>query len=89
MMSYTIKAKKGASHDFKKIKGTYLEENFLSVIKQLKEDPYENNQSLEKLVPPIRGFYSRRINVQHRVVYKVDDEKKEVLICSAWGGHYE
>ena len=33
-------------------------------------------------------FYSRRINVQHRVVYKVDDEKKEIVIYSAWG-HYE
>lgn len=87
-MSYTIKSKKGARRDFKKIKGTYLEKNFLSVIKQLKEDPYEDNQSFEKLVPPIKEFYSRRINVQHRVVYKVDDEKKEVIIYSAWG-HYE
>lgn len=87
-MSYTIKSKKGARHNFKKIKGTYLEENFLEIIKQLKENPYENNQSFEKLVPPIKGFYSRRINVQHRVVYKVNEERKEVVIYSAWG-HYE
>ncbi len=79
-MSYTIKSKKDTRRDFKKIKGTYLEESFLAIIKQLKEKPYQSNQSFEKLVPPIKGFYSRRINVQHRVVYKVDEEKKEVSI---------
>lgn len=87
-MSYTVKSKKGARRDFKKIKGTYLEADFLLIIKQLKENPYQNNQSFEKLVPPIKGFYSRRINVQHRVVYKVNEKKKEVVIYSAWG-HYE
>lgn len=87
-MSYSIKSKRGARRDFKKIKGTYLEKNFLEIIKQLKNNPYEGNQSFEKLVPPIKGFYSRRINVQHRVVYKVNEEAKEVLIYSAWG-HYE
>lgn len=87
-MSYTVKAKKGARRDFKKIKGTYLEENFLEIIKQLKINPYLNNQSFEKLVPPIKEFYSRRINVQRRVVYKVNEDKKEIVIYSAWG-HYE
>lgn len=87
-MSYSIKSKKGARRDFKKIKGTYFEKNFLEIIKQLKNNPYEGNQSFEKLVPPIKGFYSRRINVQHRVVYKVNEETKEVIIYSAWG-HYE
>ncbi|QWS05279.1 Txe/YoeB family addiction module toxin (plasmid) [Limosilactobacillus reuteri] len=87
-MNYAIKVKSGAKRDLKKIKGSYLEKNFLEIIAQLKENPYQNNQSFEKLVPPIKGFYSRRINVQHRVVYKVNEEKKEVVIYSAWG-HYE
>ncbi len=87
-MNYSIKSKKGARRDFKKIKGTYLEKNFLDIIKQLEINPYEDNQSFEKLIPPIKGFYSRRINVQHRVVYKVNEEAKEVIIYSAWG-HYE
>lgn len=87
-MSYKVKSKKGARRDFKKIKGTYLEKSFLAIIKQLKENPYEDNQSFEKLVPPIKGFYSRRINVQHRVVYRINEEEKEVVIYSAWG-HYE
>ncbi|PWT37199.1 Txe/YoeB family addiction module toxin [Limosilactobacillus reuteri] len=87
-MSYTIKSKKGARRDFKKIKGTYLEKSFLEIINQLKSNPYKDNQSFEKLVPPIKGFYSRRINVQHRVVYKVNEEEKKVIIYSAWG-HYK
>lgn len=88
MSSYTIKVKKGAKKDLKKIKGTYLEKSFFEIIEQLRKNPYQNNQSFEKLVPPIRGFYSRRINVQHRVVYKVDEEEKMVIIYSTWG-HYE
>lgn len=86
-MSYTIKSKKSARKDFKKIKGTYLEKSFLEIIDQLRENPYSNNQSFEQLVPPIKGFYSRRINVLHRVVYKVDESHKKVIIYSAWG-HY-
>lgn len=87
-MSYAIRSKKGARRDFKKIKGTYLEKNFLGIIEQLRDNPYKENQSFEKLVPPIKGFYSRRINVQHRVVYKINEETKEVIIYSAWR-HYE
>lgn len=87
-MSYTIKVKSSAKRDLKKIKGSYLEKSFLEIIEQLKQNPYQKNQSFEKLVPPIKDFYSRRINVQHRVVYKVNEENKTVVIYSAWG-HYE
>lgn len=87
-MSYAIKVKSSAKRDLKKIKGSYLEKSFLEIIEQLKQNPYQKNQSFEKLVPPIKGFYSRRINVQHRVVYKVNEENKTVVIYSAWS-HYE
>lgn len=87
-MSYSIRVKKGAKRDLKKIKGTYLEKSFLKIIEQLQQDPFSPNQSFEKLVPPIKGFYSRRINVQHRVVYKVDEVHKKVIIYSAWS-HYQ
>lgn len=87
-MSYSIRIKKGAKKDLKKIKGTYLEDSFREIIAQLRENPFADNQSFEKLIPPIAGFYSRRINVQHRVVYKVDKIAQKVIIYSAWG-HYE
>lgn len=64
--------KSSVKKDLKKIKNTH----FLKIIKLLNENPYNNNHSFEKLISPIKGFNSRRINVQHRVVY------------SAYG-HYE
>ena len=65
-----------------------MKKNFLEVVKQLKENPFEDNQSFKKLQPPIAGKYSRRMNIQHRVVYTVDKENKVVKIWSAWS-HYE
>lgn len=87
-MTYTIKVKTQAKKDLKKLKGSSLEANFLEIIQVLTQNLYAAGQSFEKLVPPIKGFYSRRINRQHRVVYRVDQSKKEVIIYSAYS-HYE
>ncbi|MCT2872236.1 Txe/YoeB family addiction module toxin [Limosilactobacillus fermentum] len=87
-MSYAIKLKRSANKDLKKIKESYLEKSFLQIIEQLRKDPLAPNQGFEKLVPPIKGFYSRRINIQHRLVYKVDQDTQTVIIYSAWS-HYE
>ncbi|HCX8987710.1 TPA: Txe/YoeB family addiction module toxin, partial [Staphylococcus aureus] len=51
-------------------------------------DPYKITQSFEKLEPKYLERYSRRINLQHRVVYTIDDRNKVVLILSAWS-HYD
>lgn len=83
-MSYAIKLKRSANKDLKKIKESYLEKSFLQIIEQLRKDPLAPNQGFEKLVPPIKGFYSRRINIQHRLVYKVDQDTQTVIIYSAW-----
>ncbi|MEF2721883.1 MAG: Txe/YoeB family addiction module toxin [Limosilactobacillus fermentum] len=83
-MSYAIKLKRSANKDLKKIKESYLEKSFLQIIEQLCKDPLTPNQGFEKLVPPIKGFYSRRINIQHRLVYKVDQDTQTVIIYSAW-----
>lgn len=53
-----------------------------------KYDPYQQSQSFEKSHPKHLGRYSRRINHQHRVVYTIDEENKEVFILAAWS-HYE
>ena len=84
LMSYAIKLKRSANKDLKKIKGSYLEKSFLQIIEQLRKDPLAPNQGFEKLVLPIKGFYSRRINIQHRLVYKVDQDTQTVIIYSAW-----
>ncbi|HGF7975143.1 TPA: Txe/YoeB family addiction module toxin [Enterococcus faecium] len=57
-------------------------------LQTLKEDPYLPTQSFEKLKPTHEGRYSRRLNRQHRVVYKVDEDEHVVEIYSA-RTHYE
>ncbi|WP_125588283.1 Txe/YoeB family addiction module toxin [Companilactobacillus jidongensis] len=87
-LEYQIKIKSGAKKDLKKIKGSHLEKNFLQIIETLRNDPFEISQSFEKLIPPIKEFFSRRINFQHRVVYKVDESLHVVTIYSAYS-HYK
>lgn len=88
MSEYRVVIKNSAKKDLKKIKPSHLVSNFQEIIDTLKIDPYAQTQSFEKLYPKSSGRYSRRINVQHRVVYKVDEELKQVEIYSAWT-HYE
>jgi Txe/YoeB family toxin of toxin-antitoxin system len=87
-MPYKVLIKNSAKPDLRKIKNSNLKESFSEIIAVLKKNPYEPSQQFEKLVPASEGFYSRRINVQHRVVYKVDEKKKEVYVYSAWS-HYK
>ena len=88
MDKYKINIKNSAKTDLKKIKRSHLQEHFLQIIEVLKYDPHQQSQSFEKLQPKHLGWYSRRINHQHRVVYTIDEENKEVLILSAWS-HYK
>ena len=88
MTAYQVVIKNSAKKDLKKIKQSHLEENFNEVIQVLKENPFAQTQSFEKLQPRSAGLYSRRINQQHRVIYKVDENARRVEIYSAWT-HYE
>ena len=54
----------------------------------LKRDPFETPPSFVKLVGNLKGFYSRRINIQHRLVYSVDEEKRIVHVLRMWT-HYK
>jgi Txe/YoeB family toxin of toxin-antitoxin system len=58
------------------------------LIEILKRNPYQNPPSYEKLTGDLAQMYSRRINIQHRLVYEVDDEKRRVKILMMWS-HYE
>lgn len=84
---YTVVVRNSAKSDLKKIKQSQLIGNFQSIVTQLKINPYFPNQSFEKLTPPASGKYSRRLNIQHRVVYTIDQDAKLVKIYSAWN-HY-
>ena len=88
MSSYEVFIKNSAKKDLEKIKQSHLKDNFNEIVKALKENPFAPTQSFEKLEPKSAGLYSRRINQQHRVVYKVDEVARRVEIYSTWT-HYE
>lgn len=88
MSNYSIQIKNSAKVDLRKIKQSNLRAQFDKVIQTLREDSYLPTQSFEKLKPTHEGRYSRRLNRQHRVVYRVNEDEKIVEIYSAWT-HYE
>ena len=74
--------------DLKNLKAAHLDQQFIGLMDVLKENPFQNPPPYEKLVGNLSDKYSRRLNIQHRVVYSVDVDTKEVIIWSAWT-HYE
>ncbi len=85
---YAIEYNKNVLKEIQKLKENKLAEKAKKLIKIIKENPYQNPPPYEKLVGDLKDYYSRRINVQHRLVYKVLEEEKKVRILSAWS-HYE
>ncbi len=86
---YKIVILKSAQKDKEKVKSIpALKANADKLIELLKKNPFQNPPPYEKLVGEYKGMYSRRINRQHRLVYKVNDEEKVVMIISMWT-HYE
>ena len=85
---YEIVFTKQAVKDAKKIKETGLKENAKKLLEVLKENPFKNPPPYEKLVGELQGCYSRRINIQHRLVYNVYEEEKVVKVLRMWT-HYE
>lgn len=53
----------------------------------MSQDPFFNPPPYEKLVGDLKGYYSRRINIRHRLVYKVDESSKTIVVACMWG-HY-
>jgi len=79
---------KQAQKDAKKLASSGLKKKALSLIEILKENPYQAPPPYEKLIGDLLGAYSRRINIQHRIVYQILREKKVVKILRMWT-HYE
>ena len=81
---YTNQAKK----DAKKISRSGLKNQAKKLLEILENDPFQTPPPFEKLVGDLTGAYSRRINIQHRLVYQVLEEIKTVKIIRMWT-HYE
>jgi len=87
-VSWRIVFTKQAQKDAKKIALSGLKSKAETLIEILRENPYCKQPSFEKLVGELEGAYSRRINIQHRLVYQIIEEKKTVKIIRMWT-HYE
>ncbi len=81
---YTRQAQK----DAKKLAQSGLKRNASKILEIIKEDPFQNSPSYEKLLGDLAGAYSRRINIQHRIVYQVHEKEKIVKVIRMWT-HYE
>ena len=89
MVEYKILYSKLALKDAKKLSGSNLSEKAKILIEILKKNPFENPPPYEKLVGNLTGIYSRRINIQHRLVYEVREEDKIVRIHRMWSNYGE
>ena len=85
---YKILYTKTALKDIPKLKAAKLDNKARVLIDLIRGNPYQTPPQYEKLAGDLQGAYSRRINIKHRLVYKVSEEQKEVTIISLWT-HYE
>lgn len=85
---YKIVYTKTAVKDIPKLKSAHLDAKAKALIDVIRENPFQTPPSYEKLVGELQGLYSRRINVQHRLVYQVLEDEKTIKIVSLWT-HYE
>ena len=79
---------KQAQKDAKKITAAGLRPKAEKLIEILRENPHQASPPFEKLLGDLSGAFSRRINIQHRLVYQVLDEEKVVKVIRMWT-HYE
>ena len=77
-----------AAKDAKKLKRSGLKEKAAALLEILAEDPFRSPPPFEKLVGDLAGAYSRRINIQHRLIYQVLTREKTVKVLRMWT-HYE
>ncbi|MDH5233021.1 MAG: Txe/YoeB family addiction module toxin [Gammaproteobacteria bacterium] len=87
-MTWEIYYTKQAQKDAKKLSQSGLKKKAQDLLAIITENPFQNPPPYEKLVGDLNGAYSRRINIQHRLVYQVIEEKKAVKILRMWT-HYE
>jgi len=88
MVKWRIVYTKQAQRDAKKIKSSGLKEKAEELLKIIERNPYQNPPTYEKLLGDLSGAISRRINIQHRLVYQVLEDIKIVKVIRMWT-HYE
>ena len=87
-MSWRLLYTKQAQKDARKLAAAGLRPKAEALLELLREDPFCSPPPFEKLVGDLRGAYSRRINIQHRLVYQVLTDEQAVKVLRMWT-HYE
>ncbi len=87
-MSWGIVFTKQAQKDARKLADAGLKRKAEELLEIMQADPFQTPPSFEKLVGDLSGAYSRRINIQHRLVYQILEDEKTVKIIRMWT-HYE
>jgi len=83
-MRYRLVYAKDAVKDAKKLKGTPLAKKVKELLALLEKNPFQSPPPFERLLGDLEGAYSRRINIQHRLVYQVLKKQKIVKILRMW-----
>ena len=87
-MSWKVVFTKQAQKDARKLASAGLKSKAEKLIEILRSDPFQKPPTYEKLVGDLTGAYSRRINIQHRLVYQILEKEKTVKIIRMWT-HYK
>ena len=87
-MSWKVVFTKQAQKDAQKLASAGLKPNAERLLEILRKDPFQKSPPFEKLVGDLSGAYSRRINIQHRLIYQVLKKEKTVKVIRLWT-HYE
>lgn len=87
-MSWRLVFTKQAQKDARKLAAAGLKPKAETLLDLLRDNPFQNPPPFEKLVGDLSGAYSRRINIQHRLVYQVYPEEQVVKVIRLWT-HYE
>lgn len=87
-MSWRVVFTKKAQKDAKKINALGLKPKAEKLLDILRDNPYQTPPPFEKLLGDLSGAFSRRINIQHRLIYQILDDEKVVKVIRMWT-HYE
>lgn len=88
MVNWQVVYSKHAQKDAKKLAAAGLKNKAMELLAVIAADPFQNPPPYEKLVGDLAGAYSRRINIQHRLVYEVFPQERVVRVLRMWT-HYE
>ena len=88
MSGWTLFYTKEAEKDSKKLKQAGLKEKAENLLRVIERNPFQNPPPFEKLVGDLQGLYSRRISIQHRLVYQALQDEQAVKVLRMWT-HYE